>query len=86
MSRMSTSFDTEAMNLMACALRQALDRLRMLGLIEGDSGASSAVLTRLIDEAFGRGERNQENLILYAIGRFQVQRPGDGSASQKRTV
>ena len=74
--------DGEATILQASALHQALDRLQMLGLIHGDTGAPSAVLTRLIAEAFGRGERNQENLILYAIGRFQVQTPGDGSPSQ----
>lgn len=67
--------------LQASALRQALERLQMLGLVHGDSDASTAVLGRLIAEAFGRGERDHENLILYAIGRFQVQAPGDSSSS-----
>ena len=79
---MTTVYTPEAVNLKASALRQALERLSMLGLIKDDSGTASAVLTRLIAEAFGRGERNQENLILYAIGRFQVQKPADG-ASQR---
>jgi hypothetical protein len=67
--------DPEATKLKAGALRQALERLSMLGLIDGNTGAASAVLTGLIADAFGHGERNQENLILYAIGRFQVQTP-----------
>jgi hypothetical protein len=76
--------DTEAMSLKANALRQALDRLRMLGLVKNDAGAASAVLARLIAEAFGCGERSQENLILYAIGRFQVQTQPDNSAAGER--
>jgi hypothetical protein len=65
--------DPKANELKACALRHALDRLRMLGLVRGDSSAASAALARLIAEAFERGERAEENLILYALGRFQVQ-------------
>jgi hypothetical protein len=74
---MTTAFDPDAVNLKASALRQALERLSMLGLIKSDSAAASAALTRLIAEALGHGERNQENLILYAIGRFQVKTPVD---------
>jgi hypothetical protein len=77
---MSRAPDKDAAAVQASALLQALDRLRMLGLIEGEPGAASTVLTRLITEAFARGERNQENRILYAIGRFQVQKPAEGHA------
>lgn len=69
---MAPRFDSPAVDLRTVALRQALDRLRMLGLIADDSDAASAVLNRLIAEAMERGERNQENLILYAMGRFQT--------------
>ena len=61
-------------SLMASALRQALERLQMLGLVDDDSHAASKTLSRLIADAVARGEQNQENMILYAIGRFQVQR------------
>jgi len=64
-------------DLMASALHQALDRLKMLGLVDGDSHAASKTLSRLIADAVARGERNQENMILYAIGRFQVQSPDE---------
>jgi hypothetical protein len=83
---MREGFDGDAIRLKADALRQALDRLRMLGLVDDESGAASAHLARLIAEAFGRGERDQENLILYAIGRFQVQTPGDSGPPPKRTI
>jgi hypothetical protein len=81
---MSAAFDRDAITVKASALREALDRLRMLGLINGESGAASADLTRLIAEAFEGGERNQENLILYAIGRFQVQDSADETAPANR--
>lgn len=74
---MEQQSDGQASTLQTSALRQALDRLQMLGLIHGETTGSSAILGRLIAEAFGRGERNQENLILYAIGRFQAQPPCD---------
>jgi hypothetical protein len=74
-------FHSDPTDLQAYALRQALDRLRMLGLVDGDSGAASATLTRLIGEAFKRGERSEENLILYAIGRFQSQKPTNGGVA-----
>ena len=72
--------DADGVSLQVCALRAALDRLSILGLIQGDRGAASALLTRLIAEPFGCGERDQENLILYAIGRFQVRTPPDNNA------
>ena len=70
---MPKPLDAEAAKLMATALGHALDRLRMLGLIEDDSSVASSSLSRLITEALERGERDQENVILYAMGRFQVQ-------------
>ena len=82
---MPRAVDPDAMNLKTSALRQALERLSMLGLINGDSGTASALLTRLISEALARGERNQENLILYAIGRFQAM-PVDGSRTEENIM
>jgi hypothetical protein len=81
---MSSSFDRDSIAVKASALREALDRLCMLGLINGASGAASADLMRLIAEAFENGERNQENLILYAIGRFHVQDSADNTSAHKR--
>ena len=69
---MSDAFDSDVTNLMASALHQALNRLHLLGLIDGDAKVASARLSRLILEAVGGGERNEENLVLYAIGRFQA--------------
>ena len=69
---MPKPLDSEAARLMSAALGQALDRLRMLGLIDGESNVASEMLSRLIAEAVERGEREQENVILYAMGRFQV--------------
>lgn len=64
-------------DLMAHALQQAISRLKLLGLIDGNAAAAMPVLTKLIEEAMARGERNEEDLILFAMGRFQVQRPID---------
>jgi hypothetical protein len=72
---MSNGFDSHEINLMASALEQAVDRLRMLKLVGGDFRKPSATLTRLIIEAVERGERSQENLVLYAMGRFQTDGP-----------
>jgi hypothetical protein len=70
---MSSAFNSDTTNLMSRALQQALDRLRMLGLVMGDDESeASAVLSRLILEAADHGERNEENLILFALGRFSV--------------
>jgi hypothetical protein len=60
---------------MASALDGALGRLKTLGLVDGDAIAASARLSKLILEAADAGERNEENLILFAIGRYQVERP-----------
>jgi hypothetical protein len=70
---MSDPFDSDVTNLMSSALHQALARLRTLGLIDGNAEPASSILSRLILEAAEAGERNQENLILFAIGRFQVE-------------
>jgi hypothetical protein len=64
-------------DLMAHALQQAISRLKLLGLIDGDTATATAVLTNLIEEAMARGERIEENLILFAMGRFQVKRSPD---------
>jgi hypothetical protein len=65
-------FDSDDTNLMSSALHQALKRLKTLGLVDEDSSAARATLTKLILEAAARGERNEENLILFAIGRFKA--------------
>jgi hypothetical protein len=69
---MSDAFDSDATNLMSSALAQALSRLKMLGLVDGDAEAASATLGKLILQAAEAGERNVESLVLYAIGRFQA--------------
>jgi hypothetical protein len=75
---MSTQTDGASATLTARAVQQALDRLRMLGLVDGDMAGAGTVLERLIGTAIERGERNQENLILFAMGRFQAGSPADG--------
>jgi hypothetical protein len=65
-------FDSDATNVMSSALHQALRRLKTLGLVDADSNAAQATLSKLILEAAERGERNEENLILFAIGRFKA--------------
>ena len=72
---MDGAFDSELTRLMARALDGALGRLRTLGLVDGDASGASARLSKLILEAVDAGERNEENLILFAIGRYQVTRP-----------
>ena len=67
---MTEAFDSDLTNLMSQALHQALNRLKTLGLVDGDAAAASAILSKLILEAAEAGERNEENLILFAIGRF----------------
>jgi hypothetical protein len=76
---MSVSFDSVPPDLEGRALCQALERLSVLGLIGNEIGAARAKLARLIYEAIQRGERDQENLILYAMGRFQADRPAEES-------
>jgi hypothetical protein len=71
-------FEDESTGLMARALHDALDRLRTLGLVDGDMGSASKILAQLIVDAFERGERDKENLILYAMGRFQAAKPVEG--------
>ena len=72
---MPDDFESSAINLMADALSQSLERLRMLGLVNGDADAARSLLAKLIMEATKRGEKSQENLILYAMGRFQADKP-----------
>ena len=74
---MQYDLDSDDADLMARALQHAISRLKLLGLIDGDAAAATAPLTKLIGEAMARGERDEENLILFAMGRFQVQRPPD---------
>ncbi len=69
---MSNAFDSETTNVMARALYEALSRLKTLGLVDGDAAAASSKLSKLIVQAAETGERSEENLILFAIGRFQA--------------
>jgi hypothetical protein len=73
---MSEAFDSETASLMADALRQALARLKMLGLVDGDADVATKHLSRLIMHAVEEGERDEENLVLFAMGRFQSARTG----------
>jgi hypothetical protein len=77
---MSEAFDSDTTNLMSRALHQALSRLKTLGLVDGDAAAASTILSKLILEAAVSGERNEENLILFAIGRF----PAKGAESGRK--
>jgi hypothetical protein len=70
-------FDSDTTNLMSNALQQALTRLRMLGLVNGDASAATPLLTRLILQAVRGGESDEENLVLYAIGRYQAGKPNE---------
>jgi hypothetical protein len=82
MSDMESAYDPETTAVMASALQGALSRLKMLRLVDGDAEAASVTLSRLIMAAVDIGERNEESLILYAIGRFQAHRTGDGRARE----
>jgi hypothetical protein len=77
---MSEPFDSDVTNLMARALHQALGRLKTLGLVDGDAATASAILSKFILEAAEAGERNEESLILFAIGRFPAR---GGEAARK---
>ena len=68
---MSDAFDSDTTKLMSNALQQALARLKLVGLVNGDAAAASAHLSRLIIEAAEKGERDEEGLVLFAVGRFQ---------------
>ena len=69
----SDAFDSNVTNLTSRALQQALSRLETLGLIDGDTTTASSTISRLIVLAAERGERSEESLILFAIGRFQAE-------------
>jgi hypothetical protein len=70
----SSGFDPEMTNLMSSALDESLRRLKTLGLVDGDASEASVVLTKLIMDAVGGGERTQENIVLFAMGRFQAKK------------
>jgi hypothetical protein len=72
----SSGFDPETTSLMSSALDETLRRLKTLGLADGDASEASKVLTKSIMEAVEAGERVQENLVLFAIGRFQANQQG----------
>jgi hypothetical protein len=76
----SSGFDPETTSLMSSALDETLRRLKTLGLADGDASEASATLTKLIIEAVDGGERVQENIVLYAIGRFQAKKESGRTA------
>ena len=69
---MVDAFDTETTNIMAKALGGTLERLKALGLIDGDASEASPRISRSILQAVNSGIQDTESLILYAIGRFQA--------------
>jgi len=76
----SSGFDPETTNLMSSALDETLRRLTTLGLVNGDASEASAVVTKSIMEAVDAGERVQENIVLFAIGRFQAKKESGRTA------
>jgi hypothetical protein len=76
----SNGFDPEMTNVMSGALDEALRRLKTLGLVDGDASQASVVLTKLIMEAVDGGEHEQENIVLFAIGRFQAKKESGQTA------
>jgi hypothetical protein len=70
---MSYVFSSDETALMSRALQQALGRLKALGLVNGDAAEASSALSRLMLGAVQAGEHNEENLILFAIGRYHEQ-------------
>jgi hypothetical protein len=70
----SSAFDPETTNLMSSALDESLRRLKTLGLVDGDASEASVALTKSIMEAVETGERTQEKIILFAMGRFQAKK------------
>jgi hypothetical protein len=71
MTPMSDGLGPDETKLLSQALQQALDRLKSLGLISGDEDRANSVLRTLMLQAMGSGQRDQESLVLFAIGRFQ---------------
>ena len=70
---MPKAHDPEA-GLVGKAALQTLSRLKLLGLVDDDAEAALARLTGLISHAVENGEQNEENLVLYAMGRFPKQK------------
>ena len=81
---MSEAFDSKTTALMSNALHQALIRLKTLGLVDGDAAAATAILTQLIIDAAQKGERDEENLVLYALGRYQAARQAEVGSARKQ--
>lgn len=69
---MSSGFDSAECELMSRALHQAFERLNLLGLVNGNADELRVALTRLILEAAGTGERDEEALVMSAVSPFQV--------------
>lgn len=69
---MSEAFDSDTTNLMARALTHAIERLRTLGLVDGDAALARSKLSQLILQSAEGGERDEENMILFALGRYRA--------------
>ena len=77
---MSEAFDSEAAKTMARALSLAMDRLDVG--ITSDADEARSVLARAIIDAAEKGERDSENLAVYAIEEYKKTR-GGGSSNRK---
>ena len=72
---MSMAFNSSDTEHMSRALLQALFQLEAAGLSNGDTQAiAKAVLARAIVEAAGRGERDEQKLVIYAIEHYPQMR------------
>jgi hypothetical protein len=69
---MTNGFDSAQCDLMSRALHQALERLTLMGLVNGNADAIRVALTRSILQDTAAGERDEEALVMAAIAPFQV--------------
>ena len=67
---MSNGFDSAQCDLMSRALYQAMERLTLMGRVNGNADAVRIALTRSILQVTAEGERDEEALILAALAQF----------------
>ena len=68
---MTNGFDSAQCDLMSRALYQALERLTLMGVVNGDADAARIALTRSILQITADGERDEEDLVLAAVAQFR---------------
>ena len=68
---MTNGFDSAQCDLMSRALYQALERLTLMGVVNGDADAARIALTRSILQITAEGERDEEELVLAAVAQFR---------------